>query len=238
MTLPPARPVGAGAALGRPRGCVSCATVPPPFAPLRTRTGLAVVVLGLHGLGLLLALRLGAWADRSPAPPPAPVLVWLAPPPAVADRPTAAPAAPRPARQLRERETVRRPAEPQAITLPPAPAPTQAMDVTVPAEAEAPPAAAPPAPLNLALPRGASAPWRQRHPALDDARVLTPGATLEGRIAAALGGSDRITQERLDDGRIRFRRGSECVVAHPNRAERIDPFNASVSPKARPMEKC
>lgn len=196
-----------------------------------------MVVLSLHGFGLLGAWRLGAWADRGAAPAPAPVLVWLTPPP-VTERTTAPPAAPPPTRQLRGQKQARRPPEPQAISLPPTPAPAPSVDPPALAAREAPATAAAPAPLNLTLPRGASAPWRQRHPALDGARVPRPGATLEGRIAAALGGSDRITQERLDDGRIRFRRGSECVIAHPNRAERIDPFNASVSPKARPVEKC
>ena len=97
------------------------------------------------------------------------------------------------------------------------------------------------APLNLALPRGASAPWRVRSPVLDDERANSNAAarqTIEARIAAALGGSDHVTEERLDDGRLRLRRGSQCVIAHPNRAERIDPFNSSVLPKLRGLEKC
>jgi len=99
-------------------------------------------------------------------------------------------------------------------------------------------AAVPAAPLNLALPRGASAPWRGRNPALDDPRSNTPRATLETRLAEALGGTDQITEERLDDGRLRLRRGNSCVVVHPNRAERLDPWNASVLPKMRGVEKC
>ena len=135
---------------------------------------------------------------------------------------------------------------PQAISLP-APAlrtadtPQPPTTPTMPGAAPAPAPSSAPAPLNLALPRAASAPWRTRNPVLDDERANSnPLArqTVEARIAAALGGSDQVTEERLDDGRIRLRRGSQCVLAHPNRAERIDPFNSSVLPKLRGLEKC
>lgn len=212
----------------------------PATSPLRTRFGLAAAVLGLHVLGLLLVVRLATWADRDHAPPQPPSLVWLQLLPRAVAPSRAAPPQAGPAVSKTQARPSR---EPQAITLPAAAPPARAevpfTDTVVPsgpaAAASAP--AEPPA-LNLTLPRDASAPWRQRSPALDDPRVHSPPATLERRIAAALGGSDRITQEHLDDGRVRFRRGSECVVANPNRAERIDPFNASVSPKPRPMEKC
>ena len=131
---------------------------------------------------------------------------------------------------------------PQAISLP-APALRTAdtpQPPTTPATTGAAPALSP-APLNLALPRAASAPWRTRNPVLDDERANSnPLArqTVEARIAAVLGGSDQVTEERLDDGRIRLRRGGQCVVAHPNRAERIDPFNSSVLPKLKGLEKC
>ncbi|HQC96195.1 MAG TPA: hypothetical protein PK306_10850 [Aquabacterium sp.] len=93
-------------------------------------------------------------------------------------------------------------------------------------------------PLNLALPRGAVAPWRGRNPALDDAHSNTPRSTLEARMAKELGGPDHIVEERLGDGSVRFRRGDACVVVRPNQAERLDPWNASVLPKARGVEKC
>jgi len=212
----------------------------PAPSPLRTRFGLAAVVLCLHVLGLLLVMRLAAWADRAQAPPQSPSLVWLQ----LSARAAApSPAAPPQARHAVSKVPARRPREPQAITLPAASQSARtevppADPPALPSPAVAASASAEPPPLNLALPLGASAPWRQRNPALDDPRVHSPPATVDSRIAAALGGSDRITQEHLEGGRIRFRRGNECVVAHPNRAERIDPFNASVSPKPRPMEKC
>jgi len=120
-----------------------------------------------------------------------------------------------------------RPAERQAIALPPTASPSVAASETRSA-----------APLDLSLPRAASAPWRQRNPALDDPRANTARRTLEGSIAAVLGGGDQITQEQLQDGSIRFRRGSQCVVAHPNRAQQLDSFNSSVLPKPRLMDKC
>ena len=39
---------------------------------------------------------------------------------------------------------------------------------------------------------------------LDDPRSNTPKPTLESRIAAALGGSDQITEYRLEDGSVRL----------------------------------
>jgi hypothetical protein len=117
---------------------------------------------------------------------------------------------------------------------PPADGPAQTTAITAP---DTSPTAAPPS-LNLALPRGASAPWRDRHPGRDDPRTNTPRATLESRIAAALGGVEGITEEQLEDGIMRFRRGTQCVLVHPNRAERLDPWNKSVSPKMRGVEKC
>ncbi|MBA4177181.1 MAG: hypothetical protein C0505_11570 [Leptothrix sp. (in: Bacteria)] len=201
--------------------------------------------MALHVLGLAAALRLGAWQDRSPPPrAQAPLLVWLQAPPALA----AAPGRPPPAHQATARPQAtpaaarQRPA-PQAITLP---SPSAANDVQAAAgaasaaEPVAPASAraAGQAPLNLTLPRGASAPWRQRHPGLDDTRANTARATLDSRIAAALGGSDRITEERLSDGRMRFRRGNDCVVVHPSRAQGLEPWNGSVMPKMRGVEKC
>ena len=195
-------------------------------------------MLGLHGLLLLAALQLTVWRDRVPRQRAAPALtVGLLPLPSEApaaarrspsrDRAARAQAAP-----LQVRTLPTPIGEPQPITLP----------LMQPTQPTAPLAdTPPPVALDLGLPRGASAPWRARNPVLDDERANTnPAArqTLEARIAAALGGSDQITEERLDDGRIRLRRGNQCVVAHPNRAERLDPFNASVLPKLRGLEKC
>lgn len=204
------------------------------------------VVLGLHGLLAAGLLQLGAWKDRhGPPPMHAPLLVWLldqkpqrAAAPAAAARPRTPPAtaAQRPD-ALHRRPVPSVPGEPHAITLPAAASTAQPAPVAPLAQA-APAASAASAPLNLALPRGASSPWRTRNPALDDPRTASQKPTVESRIAVALGGSDNITEEPLGDGRIRMRRGKSCVVVVPNRAQTLDPFNASAMPKARVADKC
>lgn len=208
--------------------------------PGRRRVGRPLViglVLLAHVLVLLGVLRLGVWRDRR-APerqrPPLQLLLLRPPPPPDARAP--APEVPR--------QPVRR--EPQAITVVPpvflpapepataAPAAITAPEVALPA---GPPASAPPR-LDLRLPQSAPG-VAARNPALDDPRANSARPpTVESRIAAALGGVDGIVEERLDDGRMRFRRGTSCVVVHPNRAERIDPFNASAYPKMKGVEGC
>lgn len=183
----------------------------------------AALVLALHAV-LLLALP----APRPPAPqvqPAQPPLVWLLPPPR-AEPPLPATAPPRPAPPAaatpRRRAQAPAPAarEPQAITLPAPTAPPFAPDA---AASGAGTATAPAAPaLDLRLPRGASAPWRTRHPALDDPRPARERRTLEAAIAAALGGDDRIVEERLDADRVRVRSGSRCVVLKRSRAGQLD----------------
>lgn len=79
-----------------------------------------------------------------------------------------------------------------------------------------------PPPLNLQLPRGASAPWRQRSPALEDSRVLSPAQTLEHRLGQALAGNGPWQTERLDNDRLRLRRGAECVMVVRSRAGQLD----------------
>ena len=222
-----------------------------PFAkPLKrpsSKTVLALLVAGLHAVLLLGALHLQAWQDRGPpALTQQPLIVWLqgaprpnaAPPQDLpAPRPVlpAAPALPLPVRPAT-------PANPQAITLPlPVPMPMP-VPLEAPTTAPAPTASAP---LNLALPsrqRGASAPWGgagvERNPALDDPRSNSPKPTLESRIAAALGGSDQITEYRLEDGSVRLKRGNSCVVVRPNRASTLDPFNASAQFRPRLIDRC
>ncbi len=225
-------------------------TLPRPGHPKRpTRpASLALLVLALHALLLAGAWRLQAWQDRGPAAPAqAPLIVWLpgaprpalpaAKPPEQPEQPQAAPAQRAPAtppRALRE---------PQAITWPASPAEPGLDAVAQPPVSAAPavpaPAAAGPVPpLNLALPRGASAPWRGRNPALDDPRSNTPPPTLESRIAKALGGVDGIQEFRLEDGSVRFKRGNNCVIARPNRAGALDPFNASAQIRPRLLDSC
>jgi hypothetical protein len=112
------------------------------------------------------------------------------------------------------------PAAPDAAT-----AGTPAPTATVPAPADT------PAPLNLVLPRAASAAWRQRPTPMDDPRANTAKATFESKLQAAMGGDGRWLEERIDGDRVRFRRGDTCVDFTRTRAEQLDSFNQSFSPK-------
>jgi hypothetical protein len=212
--------------------------MPDRYPRRRPRAGTAVAVLGLHLVAAGLLLRLGAWRDRGPSSAEqAPLVVTLV----QLARPAAAPAAPVPVTRASPRVPRKLDPSPASALPQRPPGPAAPQTITLPAAAAAP--AAPPgatttAPLNLALPRAASAAWRSRNPALDDPRANSARRSLESSIAAALGGGDQITEEHLEDGSIRFRRGSQCVVARPNRAQQIDPFNSSVLPKPRLMEKC
>ncbi|MBX3635904.1 MAG: hypothetical protein KF683_11050, partial [Rubrivivax sp.] len=62
-----------------------------------------------------------------------------------------------------------------------------------------------------------------RHPAQDDPRLARERRTLEAAIAAALGGDDRVVEERLDADRVRVRSGSRCVLLKRSRAGQLDP---------------
>jgi len=208
------------------------------FEPRRPGVAVAAAVLALHlGLALVL-LGARAWPDRQAALAPQEIevrLILLAP---IAERmrPAAEPALPPRAPQ----SNVLRQAEPQAITMPAAAAqpPLPAADGTAaPAPPPAAESSAAPA-LRLDLPRAGSAPQRWRQPALDDPRANTPRRTLESMIAGTMGGDDRLIEEPLGDGRIRYRRGSDCIVVHPARGALIDPFNQSSSPTPRTVESC
>jgi hypothetical protein len=208
-------------------------------------------VLALHAALLMLGTRLGVSRDREPTPanePPA--LLWLleqrpAPKPISRDAALAVQKPrqdfePRPARAVALPPAA--PGEPQAITLP-APAADATREAQRAPEAASPPAPATTAPtaLNLVLPRAASAAWRQRSPALDDARANTRApVNMATLIDKALGGDPygAVSEEHLADGSVRFRRGSRCVISRPNQAQNIDPFNGSVLPKPRLLDTC
>lgn len=221
------------------------ALTPPRLTARRAPVAVLVGVLLLHALLLGLATRLGVWPDRAsgngalPAVT-APLMLWLLdrrPPPAA----TGATPPPTQSRRAAPAPTAALPStwpnNPQAIT---GPAPAAETPPTPrPFEAASPPPAAPAA-LNLILPRAASAAWRQRNPELDDARATRAPRGLEARIAQALGGDPNgaISEEQLADGSVRFRRSSQCVVARPNQAQNLDPYNSSLLPKPRLLDKC
>jgi hypothetical protein len=217
-----------------------------PRRPARRTPPLALLgVLALHALLLAGLMRLGLGRDREPVPASATQLLWLLDStPATAARSPAAPVEPvEPVAQIRR-------AAPPLDTRRPEPAPgdLQAISVPVPVPVAVSPAApttdtasGAPAPLNLSLPRAASSAWRQRSPAVDDVRANTrTRANMATQIEAALGGDPEgpISEESLVDGSVRFRRGGQCVIARPNRAQNLDPFNSSFSPKARLLDKC
>ncbi len=199
---------------------------------LATLVGLALV----HMVVLTWFARVGLSPDRRPLPPPHPPLLiqllhWVQP-------------------GLPKQVSAEAPPKPKAIrAITPAPPRVSTLSVTpgnvpdrTPAAPDAPPSPSPPvataAPtqgdppaLNLALPRAASATWRQRPAPMDDPRANTAKATFESRLQAAMGGDGRWTEERIDGDRVRFRRGNTCVDFTRSRAEQLDSFNQTFSPK-------
>jgi hypothetical protein len=203
--------------------------------PRHIRQGAALLVLGLHLLGIGLSLRLGAWADRTPPPQQAPLAVHLIQLPALP-----LPAVPEAAANKAQRRDAPRPrpllpAAPrqrpddalQAITWPEVP--NQPMAAAASAPEAGTPAAVATAPrpaLNLALPRGASAPWRAaRNPALDDPRSNLGKLTLEQKLADAMGGDGQWVEEPIDADHRRLKRGNTCIDLQRPRAAQLDPFN-------------
>lgn len=231
----------------RPHGEPALPSPHRPRPSLPARASPALLVVALHAL-----LLLGLWrplAGQDPGPPPTEpgaVIVWLPALPLPADRrpATRPPRLTPPSPAVPARPAVRADSL-QAITLPlpvPVPEPEPAQS---PAEQPAATAAfAPqpgetaPAPLNLALPRGASGPGRGVNPELEPARQPGGRATLEDRIAQALGGSDQIVETRLADGSVRLQRGRQCVIARPSLAAELDPFNASSRMRPRLIKAC
>lgn len=190
------------------------------------------VVLVLHLAVLAGALRLGVWPERLQQTTRTPLsvqLIWqrlAAPRPAQSTDPV--PAKPPPVRRSAAPRTADHSATPatpqaadpalQAITLPPAAAIEPSPGPAAPASAPA---------LNLALPRGAWAAWRQRPPALDDARANTPKLTMEQKLAMAMGGEGDWVEEVIDADHRRMRRGNVCVYLQRPAAAQLDPFHAA-----------
>lgn len=202
-------------------------------------------MLALHALLLLGLWQMQAGLQRIPAQAVVvPLIVWL--PGATPAAPATAPERAALADPARNGPPPRRSnaaalAGPPAFALPAAeigPAVPQASPVPGPTLAPPKPSTPASAPLNLALPRGASAPWRGLNPALTDPRSNTPPPTVESGIAQALGGADQIEQFVMADGSVRFKRGNSCVIARPNRAGALDPFNASAQIRPRLLDRC
>lgn len=204
----------------------------PTLSPRGSAFAAAVLAGHLALLAGLLSLRPWPARTRSPKGNPA-LMVWLLPaawptarsaalPAPTRPRSAAAPAPPRAPRHAR--------AALQAITLSVTPEAASAALVTGPA---APPTRAP---LRLRLPDAVLA--RPGNPALADPRADSPRPTLESRIARVLDHGNGWVEEPLGEGRVRYRRGSECIEVRPARIDQLDPFNRSALPVPGVAKRC
>ena len=104
---------------------------------------------------------------------------------------------------------------------PPTPAPTQAAA-----------SASEPGRLDLSLPpraaRGSAA-----TPTVPSARPRSVEAILDRGLAQS-----PLIEESLGNGRLRIRRGRDCIDLRDTRMAQIDPFNQSVSPIPKQAEDC
>jgi hypothetical protein len=199
-----------------------------------SRFGAALLVLAAHAM-LWWILRPGQPAP-SVAPPEPPTISWLRLPPepraeparatpeaplrpaATGTRPVPAPVAP--AGAAPPAPTTRSP-EPQAITLPPAPAE--------------------PPPLILALPPrpAGSAPDRQEQMRRDPRANSRPARGATDALQALGDPGPRMEEEVLaGEGRRRNRMGRICMEVHQARMEQIDPHNKSTSPLPAQAKGC
>lgn len=208
------------------------------------RGGPLLLVLLAHGmlLGLLTtALQRAPRFALPRAAVPALNLIWLPKPPA----PMPAPTDPRPTRKppaealadrpetqqpMRINQSAKQPAEPQAITLSPAPAGPDA-GASAPTSTVA-------APLDLRLPsQRASQPLPAAALTRDDPRVRERLSYGE-RMARGIGTDNTLHEEALPDGSRRFSQGTGCVIARPSRDSELDSFNNSSRPKPRSIGPC
>lgn len=199
----------------------------PSLAPPRRPRWVWMLVFMLHAAGLmLLAQRQGTNG--------APLMrerlaVWLLQP-----QPKSPTATPVPAHATPRAE---RPAAapPFKTDLEPAPAtPTRA---AVPEEPAATPRGSV-APLQLALPAGQAASQAWRNPALTDERSNSPRASVEQRIARAIGGETDQADAIHGPTRRRIRYRGGCYDIQQSRDTQLAPFNASVKQAPAQMKPC
>ncbi len=69
-------------------------------------------------------------------------------------------------------------------------------------------------------PDGRAGGWRRRNPVLDDPRFKGARKSLESLVAGAMG-DGRWTEEHLDNDRVRFRNGPQCVEVQRTRAGQL-----------------
>ena len=109
-------------------------------------------------------------------------------------------------------------------------------DLSEPAQATAPPPR--PAALDLRLPRAASAPLSPAAQAVADPRATSVHKGFAEKLADALGRDERTTEEARGDGRIRVRKGADCVDVREARSAQLDPIGESTRPTPRLAEAC
>lgn len=220
---------------------------------LRLGTGrqpvLLLVVLGVHAL-LVLLMSLAVQSPERPASPQrvevrllpiTPTAAPPAPPPPTVER------SPPPRKERPERVSIRPPRndEPRAAAPPPAspaPRPEPPTAFSAPTVPAAPPPAASQAaspgeqrsarPLDLRLPPSASlsgsAPRSMAQQAVEQQIGGRPTLSAEARLSRRL--ETTWTEENLGDGRIRLRRGNECVILKETVASQLDPWNRAGPP--------
>jgi hypothetical protein len=86
--------------------------------------------------------------------------------------------------------------------------------------------------LDLSLP-----PRALRGEAAAPSPPSTRSRSVEATLERALGNGPLI-EENLGNGRLRLRRGRNCVDLRDSRMAQVDPFNQSVSPIPKQAEDC
>ena len=134
-------------------------------------------------------------------------------------------------------DAVPRQSGPVPVSVPVTPAkPAEALaDVSEPAQAAPPPR---PSALDLRLSRAASAPLSPAAQAVADPRANSVHKGFAEKLADALGRDERTTEEARGDGRIRVRRGADCVDVREARSAQLDPISQSTRPTPRLAEAC
>ena len=74
--------------------------------------------------------------------------------------------------------------------------------------------------------------------ATDDARSNSGRASFGDALARELGTDPRLSDELRGDGRVRIRRGADCVDLRDARSAAIDPFSQTTRPPPKVGEAC
>ena len=191
---------------------------------LRLVVGLGVIAFHV-ALYLLLRGSVGAPVRQPGRPTQLPITLRLLP-----WRPAPAPPATATETPARSPDRPQRAAVAITITTPPTtatPATTPLLGQVEGVPLPALPASQPPRPLDLRLPRGFATRPDARHPAIDDPRANSARLTPEQRLARRF--DTQVTEEPMEDGRRRIRRGDDCIIVAPSRTAQLMPFNEAAA---------